>query len=210
MIRSLFKNSAYQAWGWCPPVLGWVPPCFGWAPRGVLFTRAPLSGALTHECFSPSIAFFQGVLLMDPEATHNCFLRGDPAGLKRHPRELKVQSTVPTVVAGSSVDCAVSPTARDMATVPLSIGGLGLRSVFRLRHAAHWASWGDCLEMIRDRCPLVFDRMMRSLTSGRAEQPLSIEAARQSAQSLQTAGFEVPRWEDLAEGLRRCATSGGW
>ena len=97
---------------------------------------------------------------------------------------------------------AVSPTARDMATLPLSMGGLGLRSAFRLRQAAHWASWGDCLEMIRDRCPLVFDRMMRSLTSRRGEQPLSIEAARQSAHSLQTAGFEVPRWEDLAEGLR--------
>ena len=89
-----------------------------------------------------------------------------------------------------------------MATLPLSMGGLGLRSAFRLRQAAHWASWGDCLEMIRDRCPLVFDRMMRSLTSRRGEQPLSIEAARQSAQSLQTAGFEVPKWEDLAEGLR--------
>ena len=79
---------------------------------------------------------------------------------------------------------AVSPTARDMATLPLSMGGLGLRSAFRLRQAAHWASWGrDCLEMIRDRCPLVFDRMMRSLTSRRGEQPLSIEAARQSAGS---------------------------
>ena len=48
------------------------------------------------------------------------------------------------------------------------------------------------MEVIRDRCPLVFDRMMRSLTSRRGEQPLSIEAARQSAHSLQTAGFEVP------------------
>ena len=58
---------------------------------------------------------------------------------------------------------AVSPTARDMATLPESLGGLGLRNAFRLRQAAHWASWGgDCLEMIRDRCLLVFDRMMRS------------------------------------------------
>ena len=56
--------------------------------------------------------------------------------------------------------------------------------------------------MIRDRCPLVFSRMIRGLSRESGDQPLSIEAAKQCAHSLQTEGFEVPRWEDLAEGLR--------
>ena len=34
------------------------------------------------------------------------------------------------------------------------------------------------------------------------DQPFSIESAKQCALGLQTEGFEVPRWEDLAEGLR--------
>ena len=55
--------------------------------------------------------------------------------------------------------------------------------------------------MIR-RCPLVCSRMIRGLSRESGDQPLSIEAAKQCAHSLQTEGFEVPRWEDLAEGLR--------
>ena len=45
----------------------------------------------------------------------------------------------------------VSASAKETASLPLSMGGLGLRSAFRSRQAAHWASWCDCLEMIRDR-----------------------------------------------------------
>ena len=32
---------------------------------------------------------------------------------------------------------------RGTATLPLSLGGLGLRSAARTREAAHWASWAD-------------------------------------------------------------------
>ena len=33
------------------------------------------------------------------------------------------------------------------ASLPLSLGGLGLRSATRLRGAAHWATWADSLKM---------------------------------------------------------------
>ena len=49
---------------------------------------------------------------------------------------------------------------------------------------------GDCVEMIRDKCPPGFRvRMVKSQTSTQGEQPLSIKAARQSAHRLQTDGF---------------------
>ena len=34
------------------------------------------------------------------------------------------------------------------ATLPLSLGGLGLRSATRTRVPAHWSSWADCLPMV--------------------------------------------------------------
>ena len=40
-----------------------------------------------------------------------------------------------------------------LARLPFRIGGLGLRSAERLAPAAYWASWADCLQMIRERSP---------------------------------------------------------
>ena len=34
------------------------------------------------------------------------------------------------------------------ASLPLSMGGLGLRSAVRTRGPAHWSSWADCLPMV--------------------------------------------------------------
>ena len=42
---------------------------------------------------------------------------------------------------------------QEVATLPLSLGGLGLRSAMRMREFAFWASGADCLPMIRARHP---------------------------------------------------------
>ena len=41
----------------------------------------------------------------------------------------------------------------DTMSLPLSKGGLGLRSAVRSREAAHWASWADCLPMDSEEAP---------------------------------------------------------
>ena len=53
----------------------------------------------------------------------------------------------------------------DTATLPMSPGGrgLGLRSAVRTSKAAHWASWADCLSMIRERHPQVANIMVEQL-----------------------------------------------
>ena len=38
---------------------------------------------------------------------------------------------------------------KDMASLPLCFGGLGLRSAVRTSPVAHWASWADCLPTIQ-------------------------------------------------------------
>ena len=56
---------------------------------------------------------------------------------------------------------------REVATLPLSLGVFGLRGAVRMREPAYWASWADCLPMIRARHPEI---AMSSCTSWMAEQ----------------------------------------
>ena len=48
---------------------------------------------------------------------------------------------------------AVAVSAKKATTLPLTSGGLGLRSAWRLREAAHWASWADTIKMVKARHP---------------------------------------------------------
>ena len=52
---------------------------------------------------------------------------------------------------------------RELASVPLLLGGLGLRSATLTREAAYWVSWADCLFMVRNRHPVVADRILDGL-----------------------------------------------
>ena len=88
----------------------------------------------------------------------------------------------------------------DIASLPLSLGGLGLVSAQRIRHAARWASWGDSLEMVRQRHPGVAAVMIRELQGFGLG--LHFEAVVRARQVLVDAGFAPPSWDDLARGLR--------
>ena len=51
------------------------------------------------------------------------------------------------------------PSTRDSPTLPLSLGGLGLRSAVRTR-SAHWSIWADCLPMIIHQHPAVAEHLI--------------------------------------------------
>ena len=53
--------------------------------------------------------------------------------------------------------------AREAASLPLALGGPGLRSARRTHPSAYWASWADSLHMVQKCHPGVVDR--QSLTS---------------------------------------------
>ena len=53
--------------------------------------------------------------------------------------------------------------AREIATLPLRMGGLGLRSGTRCAAAAYWASWADALAMISQRNPGVANLVVRTM-----------------------------------------------
>ena len=89
----------------------------------------------------------------------------------------------------------------DVATMPLHLGSLGLRSVTRSRQVAYWASWADCLSMIKARHPAVAERMLVVSQSTRS-------AAIAGHQFAWVEGFEVPSWESWWYWLARLADGG--
>ena len=53
---------------------------------------------------------------------------------------------------------SIHPSVHEAATLPFSLGGLGIRSAFRSRESDHWASWADCSAMVKARHPIVAAR----------------------------------------------------
>ena len=83
----------------------------------------------------------------------------------------------------------------------LILGGVGLRSAVRTSESAHWASWADCLPMMRERHPEVAREFVTRLEPGVETQCLG--AAATTARNLAgTHGFEPPSWTALALGAR--------
>ena len=67
----------------------------------------------------------------------------------------------------------------------------------RVRSGAHWASWADCLRMVRQRHPSVADTMIRGLDTS------ALGAAREAAMALiGVMGFTPPSWTALSRGAR--------
>ena len=95
---------------------------------------------------------------------------------------------------------SVTVDAWDIASLPLALGGVGLVSAQRGRHAASWASWGDCLEMVQKRHPDISEvvvRALRDLIPG-----VHVQGAAAARQVLVDVGFDAPQWAELAMGRR--------
>ena len=90
---------------------------------------------------------------------------------------------------------------RHAATLPLALGGLGLRSAERSRVAAHWASWADTLPMIQERHPAVAELIIGSLQEG-PNSPCLVAVQNAALELDGVEGFVVPEWTALAGGLR--------
>ena len=85
----------------------------------------------------------------------------------------------------------ISTTDEEGATLPFSLGGLGLGSVVRTREAAHWASWADSLEMVHSGASI-----LRELT----------DSPQQSFEALQI----CERFLDETVHTSHFGSTGGW
>ena len=85
----------------------------------------------------------------------------------------------------------LDPPARAKASLPLTLGGLGLASAVRIRDAAHWGSWADCLEMTNTRHPDVARVILRGIAGRLSPCPSEVEGAAGRLQGLGKRCHEV-------------------
>ena len=89
----------------------------------------------------------------------------------------------------------------EAASMPLVLGGLGLRSARRASRPAYWVSWADASAVIRARHPDVATRLVEEL-EGRLDTPFLRAAAEARRTPKGTRGFEPPSWHAVADGAR--------
>ena len=89
----------------------------------------------------------------------------------------------------------------DVACLPFSRGGMGLRSAVLTSGAAYWASWADSLHMIKQRHPAVPNQILHELAHHQ-EAGFHVVAASIAREELIRAGFRAPAWSQVAAGLR--------
>ena len=98
--------------------------------------------------------------------------------------------------------------AAQVASLPMRMGRLGLRSAQRCAHAAYWASWADALPMIKQRTPAVANAVVEGLQQ-EAGAIGCIGELRESAARLDREGFWWrPGWCALSDGQRPPEPSG--
>ena len=101
--------------------------------------------------------------------------------------------------------CCKSPSgdlprhARDVAQLPLSLGGLGLASAVRNSVPAFWASWADCLAVLSRRLPRVAQEFLDHLDSP-DPQPACFAAAAAARAALGHSDWAPPAWRELSAG----------
>ena len=84
----------------------------------------------------------------------------------------------------------------EKSSLPMSMGGCGLRSASRTSSSAYWASFVDSLRMIHQRHPAVADQMVRSLTQVSIHRHFVAAAA--CHDQLIACGFSPPTWAEAA------------
>ena len=83
---------------------------------------------------------------------------------------------------------SMHPSVREVATLPFSLGGLSIRSAFRSRASAQWASWADCLATVKARHPIVAARFTPVVCLGEVQV---------CALAFGTVGIELPSWSSI-------------
>ena len=86
---------------------------------------------------------------------------------------------------------------KSAASMPLNLGGMGLRDAVRVAVPAYWAS---CIPMIFNRHPHVANLFVHELEGAREGALGAAAEARRAVTGV--LGFDPPTWEDLAHGAR--------
>ena len=135
-----------------------------WSHEGIKILGTPVGSAefvqrlceerIAKEFASPRCHHFLRTL---PPSESAWYARHHDAGMMEAMEE---------ILGGLPGDEVQKGRAKEIATMPMRLGGLGLRSAARMAPAAFWASWADALPMISKRLPEVPNRVTGELTNG--------------------------------------------
>ena len=90
--------------------------------------------------------------------------------------------------------------ATQIASLPMRMGGLGIRSASHMAPSAFWASWADALPMLQDRLPSISNQIADVLDGAQA--PGCWGELQTTTQVLDRYGFSRPGWRALQGGAR--------
>ena len=141
-------------------------------------------------CASPRCNYFARTL---PPSKGRYYAEGHDDGMWR---------TLCRLLGREEVERAALPTQAALATLPMRLGGLGLRSAARAKPAAYWASWADALPTLAQRCPAAARQVVDALQTDTPTAACLLEL-RNDRWLLEGEGWdECPDWEALLGGLR--------
>ena len=128
------------------------------------------------QCVRPRCHHF---LRTVPPSQSARYAQGHDTGM-RHAME--------AVLGGVSGRSEQKATAHEIMSLPMRLGGLGLRSTERMRPAAFWASWADALPMLSDRLHTLTDQVENELETGVGGTPCMLELSA-ATHTLDRSGF---------------------
>ena len=135
------------------------------------------------------------------EPTCNHILRNVPLHLCQYIAEWHDNAIWQSLLALFELDAAlVGDASWFVASLPIRLGGLGIRSCTRLAAAIHWAAWADSFENLHKRFPTLAAKITRALDEGSTAP--SLQYVRDSVEWLRGVGFTCPSWPDLKNGAR--------
>ena len=115
--------------------------------------------------------------------------------------DLGMQRTMEALLGRIPGSPAQVQMAQHITTLPMRMGGLGLRSAMRTVPGAYWASWADALHMLQQRLPQLTGLVVHHLSH-----PIALGCLgelQESASRLDRDGFVFrPSWDMLRRGVR--------
>ena len=113
--------------------------------------------------------------------------------IRQRPWDAACHGSCPWRCSRSSEQKAI---AHEIMSLPMRLGGLGLRSAERMRPAAFWASWADALPMLSNRLPTLTDQVENELETGVGGTPCMLELSA-TTHTLDRSGFVDRGWHQL-------------
>ncbi|CAK0876826.1 unnamed protein product, partial [Prorocentrum cordatum] len=90
-----------------------------------------------------------------------------------------------------------------VSSLPLGLGGLGLRSAARTAECAYWPSWADALPMLRQRNPTAATELTAALRAGTGAAASCLQEAERARAPAARDGFATcPTWQEVWDGAR--------